>query len=151
MSSPLKTLTLALLILANPAGAHAQLEHHVRQGQNLARIAQRYEVTVANLAAANQLRSNAPLRAGQVLRIPERGVVYVTQGDTLASIARDNECAVVELRSANRLGEDGTLRIGQRLHLPGFDSVRERETAQQRWGAPRSPGVAELYRRSLDR
>lgn len=151
MSSPFKTLTVALLIFVSPAGAHAQVEHRVRSGQSLARIAQRYEVTVANLAAANQLRRTSQLHAGQVLRIPERGVVYVAQGDTLASIARDNGCSVGELRSANRLNDDAALRIGQRLQLPGFDAIRERETAQRRWGAPRSAGVAELYRRSLDR
>lgn len=151
MSSVWKTIAVATLIAALPAPAAAQREHRVRPGQSLARIASRYDVSVANLAAANQLRRTSQLRPGQMLRIPESGVVYVTRGDTLASIARSNDCTVAELRRANRLRDASALRIGQRLQLPGFDSVREREQARRRWGRPRSPGVATLYRRSLDR
>ncbi|MCB9591787.1 MAG: LysM peptidoglycan-binding domain-containing protein [Sandaracinaceae bacterium] len=133
-----------------PAAAEAQREHTVRPGQSLARIASRYEVSVDNLAAANQLRRNAQLRPGQTLRIPERGVHYVGRGETLAAIARQHECSVAALRSANRLRSD-SLRLGQRLLLPGFDSVPERQEAARQWGRPRSPGVASLYRRTIDR
>jgi len=122
----------------------------VRPGQSLARIARRYDVSVANLAAANDLRRNAQLRPGQTLRVPEQGVHYVARGETLATIARRHECSVAELRRSNRLRSDA-LRVGQRLQLPGHDTVETQQTAQRRWGRPRSPGVAQLYRRSLDR
>ncbi|MEQ8452641.1 MAG: LysM peptidoglycan-binding domain-containing protein [Sandaracinaceae bacterium] len=131
--------------------AHAQREHTVRSGQSLARVARRYEVSVTSLAAANGLSRDAQLRPGQVLRIPERGVHYVARGDTLASIARDHECSVRDLRRLNRLRDGSTLRIGQRLRLPGFDASEERQQAARRWGEPRHPGVAVLYRRTLDR
>ncbi len=137
-------------VLALPAAAKAQREHVVRPGQSLARIAQRYEVSVENLAAANQLRRTSQLRPGQTLRIPERGVHYVGRGETLASVARQHGCSVADLRRANRLRSD-SLRLGQRLLLPGFDSVEERQDAARQWGRPRSPGVATLYRRTIDR
>ncbi len=145
---------LAALTLAAALGwsapAAAQREHRVRPGQSLARIAGRYDVSVANLAAANNLRRSAQLRPGQVLRIPETGVHYVARGETLASIARDHDCSVADLRRVNRLRSD-SLRLGQRIELPGFDRVEERQQAARRWGQPRSPGVARFYRRSLDR
>ena len=143
--------TVVLLLLTSlVSSAHAQQEHRVRPGQSLARIARRYHVSVANLAAANQLRRTSQLRPGQTLRIPESGVHYVARGETLATIARAEECTVSALRSANRLRSD-SLRIGQRLELPGHDTGDVRQQAQRRWGRPRSPGVARLYRRSLDR
>ncbi len=141
---------LLFALAAWPGPAQAQREHRVRPGQSLARVARRYDVSVANLAAANNLRRNAQLRPGQTLRIPEQGVHYVARGETLATIARQEECSVAELRRANRLRSD-SLRIGQRLQLPGHDSVQTQELAQRRWGRPRSPGVARLYRRSIDR
>ena len=143
---------LSFFALTLTAGlAEAQREHTVRSGQSLARIARRHQVSVASLAAANGLSRNAQLRPGQVLRIPERGVHYVSRGDTLASIARDHECSVADLRRLNRLRAGSTLRIGQRLRLPGFDASEERQQAARRWGEPRHPGVAVLYRRTLDR
>ncbi|MBX3271869.1 MAG: LysM peptidoglycan-binding domain-containing protein [Sandaracinaceae bacterium] len=140
----------ALVVLGIPGGASAQREHTVRPGQSLARIAARYEVSVDNLAAANQLRRDAQLRPGMTLRVPERGIHYVGHGETLASIARQNGCSVTDLQRLNRLSGD-SLRLGQRLQLPGFASIQEQETAARRWGRPRSPGVARLYRRAGDR
>lgn len=133
------------------AAAHAQTEHTVRPGQSLARIARRYQVSVASLAGANGLERDASLRPGQVLRIPEQGTHYVSSGETLASIARDHSCSVADLVRLNRLREGRPLRIGQRLVLPGFQASRDRERAARRWGTPRNPGVATLYRRTLDR
>lgn len=149
----LSRLTVTILLcgsLSWSATALAQREHRVRPGQSLARIARRYDVSVANLAAANQLRRTAQLRPGQMLRIPENGVHYVARGETLAEIARDHDCRVADLRRINRLRSDA-LRVGQRIELPGFDSVDERQEARQRWGTPRNPGVVRLYRRSIDR
>ena len=150
MSARIRILAVCFAILTLPGVAEAQREHRVRPGQSLARIARRYEVSVANLAAANDLRRTAQLRPGMTLRIPEHGVHYVARGETLATIARRNDCSVADLRRANRLRSDN-LRAGQRLTLPGFDDVEERAQTARRWGRPRSPGVAHLYRRSIDR
>ncbi|MGE0787104.1 MAG: LysM peptidoglycan-binding domain-containing protein [Sandaracinaceae bacterium] len=150
MTARLAAVVVVLVCLAHAGVACAQLEHTVRSGQSLARIARRYDVSVANLAAANNLGRAAALRPGQVLRIPETGVHYVGRGEALATIAREHGCSVAELRQINHLRSD-SLRLGQRLELPGFDSVQQRARAERQWGRPRSPGVVSFYRRSMDR
>lgn len=132
------------LLLASSAAAEQR--HTVRSGQNLARIAKRYGVSVGQLLAANQMRRTDPLREGQVIRVPERGVVYVRSGDTLARIAKRHGVGVGELTRQNRIKPTANLRIGQRLILPGFEAAEELVKAEQRWGKPRRPGTATFYR-----
>src|SRR5690606_20083197 len=73
--------------LGLPMVASANKEHRVRDGQTLSAIARRYDVGVTSLAAANGISRGQPLRVGQVLRIPEAGVVFVQSGQTISSIA----------------------------------------------------------------
>ncbi len=129
------------------AGASAQGTHVVRPGQSLARIARRYHVTVADLAAANGLSATAAVRPGQELRLPESGCVYVAQGDSLIEIAHDHNCTVAELVRLNHLHEGQALQVGQRLTLPGYEPPRgSRGGTASRWGTPRTPGTATFYR-----
>lgn len=118
----------AFLVLLLHAPAHAQRKHTVQSGQTLGAIAQRYRVSVTNLAAANRLTSSSNLRVGQVLRIPPKGVIYVYPGQTLTGLAKLNKVSVKELAAANRLKPDASLRVGQRLELPGYSaSAKETE------------------------
>lgn len=133
-------------VAAFPRSSLAERQHTVQSGQTLARIAHHYSVTVASLAAANRLGRESMLRPGQVLRVPERGVVYVRSGQTLAGIARRYDLSVEALARQNHLKPGSVLRIGQRVLLPGYEAARERERAARRWGRPRRPGVAKLYR-----
>ncbi len=142
-------LLVSALALVPAPPAVAQAEHRVRSGQSLARIAQRYRVRVDNLAAANGMRRDSPLRPGQVLRIPEPGTHYVAAGETLASVARDESCSVADLQRLNRLGSR-PLRIGQRLILPSYEANQEREEAARQWGRPRTPGTATFFRSSIN-
>ncbi len=137
---------LGLALLLVPAALEAQREHRVRSGQTLSHIAHRYHVSVGSLTAANGLRRNAMLREGQVLRIPERGVVYVRSGQTLSHIARRNDVSVRQLARLNHIRPDANLQVGQRIVLPGHDPGSRQ--AADRWGRPRSPGVATFYRLS---
>jgi len=137
---------LALATLGGPRHAAADRQHVVREGQSLARIANRYSVPVSQLAAANGLALSDQVRPGQVLTVPERGVVYVRAGQTLARIARNHDVSVDALATQNRLRSDASLRVGQRLVLPGFEAAQEREVAERKWGRPRRPGTATFYR-----
>lgn len=119
-----------LLVLSFHAPAHAQRKHTVREGQTLGAIAQRYHVSVTNLAAANQLKKTSTLRVGQVLRIPPKGVVYVYPGQTLIGIAQMNKVSVKALARANRLSPEATLRVGQRLELPGYSEAAKENKAR---------------------
>ena len=134
---------MAFATLVTSPTADAQRQHRVRSGQTLARIARRYRVSVSNLAGANQLRSTARLREGQILTIPEEGVVYVAVGQTLSQIARENNVSMRDLARANRMSQNATLRPGQRLILPGQEHLAR---ARERYGRPRNPGVVDLFR-----
>lgn len=133
------------LVATAPCSASAQRQHTVRAGQSLSLIARRHSVSVADLAAANRMRTTDSLRPGQSLTVPPRGVTYVRPGQTLSHIAHEHDCSVDELRRLNRMRGRAGLRAGQRLILPGF--LPEEETTVRDWGAPAEPGVARIRRR----
>src|SRR5690349_2788158 len=122
----MRRLLLAVLVSAFAVAVGANVavagDHTVRQGQTLSQIARRYHITVGALASANGLAETASLQVGQVLQIPEQGVVFVREGQTLSHIARRHGVSIRELARANRLRDDATLRVGQRLTLPGYES-----------------------------
>ena len=139
-------LTMLLLAAAWPVAARAEREHTVSKGQTLSRIASRYGVSMAALAAANNMAQSSALRPGQVLVVPDRGVVFAAPGDTLASIARRHDCSAVDLARQNHMPVQSSLRVGQRLTLPGVESARAQNVAEKRWGAPKRAGTLTLYR-----
>lgn len=125
-----RAVAVVFLVFMLHSAAHAQRKHVVQQGQSLAAIAQRYRVSVTNLAAANRLKKTSNLRVGQVLRIPPKGVIYVYPGQTLTGIAQLNKVSVKALARANRLNPDATLRVGQRLELPGYSQSAKASKAR---------------------
>lgn len=145
LSRMLRALSLALVVgaAAAPAPARAERHHTVRPGQTLAAIARRYRVSVADLRAANRLRSPR-LRPGQSLTIPDRHTTYVRRGETLSHIAHRMHVSVSELRRANRLRRNARIRPGQRLVMPGYTP---REQLERDYGEPDHPGRVTLLRR----
>lgn len=117
----------------NTASSNYTVEH----GDNLWKIAKKNNVSVAELAAVNHLKSDSALRPGQKLTIPGRAtpssavapatastvtsnepVTYeVRSGDTLAVIAKRVGTTTATLRTMNRLKNDN-LRPGQKLKVP---------------------------------
>jgi LysM repeat protein len=104
--------------------------HRVVQGETFFGIARRYEVTTADLAAANPGLDPGLLRAGQVLRIPAPDgaaefapgarIHRVSSGETLFGISRRYGVPPERIRRVNRL-EDDRVRIGQTLIIPPAD------------------------------
>ncbi len=159
------SLTLAL-VAVRPA--RAEQTHTVRTGQSLGAIARKYDVTVWSLAARNGIEPDASVREGQVLSLPEKGVVYINEGQTLWSVARRHKCSVDVLAHENGLSPSSPLRPGMRLRLPGAaptpaasasgkgasakaPAVSNASTGNnyrggKDWGKPARPGRAELYR-----
>lgn len=133
---------LGLASLAMAAPARADRQHTVRPGQSLGQIARQYRIGIDDLAAANGLSQSDPIRDGQVLNVPPKGVVIVASGQTLGGIARAHGVTIAALAKSNKLGEGSTLRPGQRLLLPGVKLSKE----EQRWGKPKRPGVVTFYR-----
>lgn len=119
---------LCLVALIATAGtAHAQ-EIIVQPGDNLWSLAREHGTTVAELMAANDLRSER-LSLGQVLRLPgdAAGIEYVVApNDTLYDIARRFTVSVAALQAANGLAGT-TIRPGQTLTIPGGVEAPESE------------------------
>jgi uncharacterized protein YcbK (DUF882 family) len=147
----LLALALALTIFAAWSSAPARAEqthtaradqtHIVRAGQNLITIARAHGVTASSLAARNRLSQDAPLRDGQVLNLPEKGVVYISDGQTLWSIARRHGCSVDALARMNKLTTTSPLKPGMRLRLPGMAStIKDGEAGVLAKSAPASGG-----------
>jgi LysM repeat protein len=109
----------------------------VVKGDSLSKIAVKYHLTRSELAKANGIKADSPVKIGQKLIIPGKassagmysaaapatdngpaGVTYkVKSGDSLRLIAKHNGTTVSVLRSLNHLKSDN-VRVGQQLKLP---------------------------------
>lgn len=139
-------LILALLLIATvgvPAAAQDPQPYVVRAGDNLFRIAERYGVTVAAIAEANDLANTWQIFAGQTLIIPTVGSTapdpaqqqpaptaqpapaaqtqyHVIQwGDSLSTIATRYGMTMRELMALNGIDNPNLIYAGQRLIVAG--------------------------------
>ena len=90
----------------------------VKKGDTLYSIARKYNLTVDELKALNNLTSNE-LYIGQILDVvPIQSSSYVVKrGDTLYAIAKKYSVSVKDLKEVNNLNSD-ILYIGQELLIP---------------------------------
>ena len=95
----------------------------VQKGDSLWSIAKKYNTTIEELKAANNLSSNL-LSVGQILKIPtaqevpENYTIYTVQkGDTLYKIANEYNLTVDDLIEYNNLSSTN-LSIGQKILIP---------------------------------
>jgi LysM repeat protein len=97
----------------------------VRAGENLFRIALRYNTTIYSIARLNGLTNTRSIRAGQRLVVvtcarngrPARGTYVVQPGDNLFRIALRFGTSVTALRAANGL-RSNLIVPGQVLRIP---------------------------------
>ncbi|AGB40993.1 putative glycosyl hydrolase [Halobacteroides halobius DSM 5150] len=102
--------------------------YKIKTGDTLYEIAQRYNISVADLKEANQRVDPQNLKVGEIICIPlatppvecpEDSITYeVKRGDTFYSIAREYEITVDQLREANPNINPNALLIGQILCIP---------------------------------
>ncbi len=117
------------------------LSYVVRRGDSLSVIAERYNTTISELVAINQLRDRNTIRIGQQillpqqdgsiptlvvnngspLEIPANGLYEVRRGDTLSIIAERYQVSVDSLVALNSLNNRGMIYPGQSLRLRSND------------------------------
>jgi murein DD-endopeptidase MepM/ murein hydrolase activator NlpD len=129
----------------------------VESGDSLWAIAQRHDVSVEGLAAANRLALTAVLQPGQRLAIPALGTAaarppvrpattttahVVRPGETLWGIAQRYGARVEDIMAMNDLGHSDWIKPGQRIvvSLPRHRQV----AAQARQSAPVTASVQAL-------
>ncbi|MCR5401711.1 MAG: LysM peptidoglycan-binding domain-containing protein [Treponema sp.] len=137
----------ALTLFALPL--FSESHYTVKAGDTLYSISRRYEITVAELKAANNLESDS-LKAGVRLVIPQANIqnaaalassipassndsktsnvekqisIYqVQKGDTLYAIARKFQTNISEILSINNIDDKAVIKEGQKLKVPSKDA-----------------------------
>ena len=100
--------------------------HTVKSGDTLTSIARKFDMSVSELADANDLNSKKTLRLGAKIRGPATtSKAYVVQsGDTLGDIAKRFNVSVRSLAAENNLRSTASVRKGQKIVLP--DGYKDR-------------------------
>lgn len=144
-----KILTFILITLLGTFFLFADSSYIVKKGDTLYSISRKYQITVPELRAANNLSENDILKEGAKLIIPSADIenavalstktssktekkdtenksqsyktsTYTVQkGDTLYAIARKYGIKLNELLSLNNIDSSSTIKAGQKLLVPG--------------------------------
>ena len=114
-------------------------DYTVVKGDNLSKLARKYNTTVDELARLNGLKTKKQkdtIRIGQTLKLPDiaqgaraqpaapspapAGDAYtILRGDTLSAIANKYNTTVSELAALNNIADPNVIRAGATLKLPG--------------------------------
>ena len=116
-----------------------QKYHKVRRGETVSHIARKFRTTSSKIKNVNSLRSDYRIRAGQVLRIPQRisqrqktnrktaslskklnkKIIHVVKrGETLFDISRRYQVPIHEIAFVNSIKNRSLIYIGKRLVIP---------------------------------
>lgn len=133
-----------IILLVSSSFLYADETYLVQKGDTLYSISRKYQITVAELRTANNLKEKDVLKAGQKLVIPTADIgtaaalsstktknesktkqelapqtdTYVVQkGDTFYSLARKNGMTVAELLALNNLDSNAVLKTGMKLKI----------------------------------
>lgn len=91
----------------------------VKSGESLNSLANKYGVSVADLAATNNLSVTDKLKIGQTIKVPKLTETYVVKsGDSLNSVAKKYGISVNDLAKMNNLDKNAGLKKGQKLTVP---------------------------------
>jgi LysM repeat protein len=119
----------SVLQSAEVTGVTPASTYKVQPNDSLWKVAKKHGLGVDDLAKANSLKPNTPLKVGQKLIIPGKSpkagsapsgtrTYTVKAGESLGGIARKQGTTVADLRSLNPDLKNDTVRVGQELILP---------------------------------
>ena len=96
-------------------------QYTVVAGDSLAKLSERYDISIEAIVWANDMRTTDILKPGMTLKIPPiSGVIHrVVKGDTLSEIAGRYKIDIDDIIRVNRLTDAGALRVGTDLVIPG--------------------------------
>ena len=132
--------------------------YKVEKGDTLYSISRKYQITVAELRAANNLSENDVIKVGQKLRIPTADIsnaaalatdnkattassgatlsaatktkeYTVVKGDTMYSIAKKNGMTLAEFMALNGLDNSSVIKVGQKLKIADASSTTKTTTS----------------------
>lgn len=151
MKFSLKKFISSLFIFVLFFSLNCENSHNVQKGETLYSISKKYQLTVAELRAANNLSENDVLKAGQKLIIPEADIstaavlsslqkinnsqdkneiktsfYEIQKGDTLYAIAKKNNISVAQLLLINDFDSSVVIKIGQKIKIPQIQNNQEK-------------------------
>jgi len=103
-----------------PDGSALVRTYKVKNGDNVNKIASRFQVSVMSVVWANNLKSKTDLHTGEILRIPPVTglIIQVSTTDTLDSLAAEYNVNKADILATNGIS-DPNLIVGQVLVIPG--------------------------------
>jgi soluble lytic murein transglycosylase-like protein len=139
------SLVIGVFVMALPAGAAAEVPHVVLPGESLTSVARTDGLSIASLAAANDLSPNAELLVGQILQIPALtpytaakptvAVSTTATASTTATVSRTTVTTTAAPKAAVSSTESGPDPTAQRVSAAEIAEIADAD------GVP--PGLAE--------
>lgn len=163
----LKIVKICAFIILASASVFADSSYVVKKGDTLYSISRKYQITVPELRAANNLSENDVLKEGAKLVIPSADIgnaaalsydskksspsvssstkatasYTVKAGDTLYGIARKYNIKLPELLAMNSLDNGATIKVGQKITVPGNASLASVVTGSSNTSSASSAGT----------
>jgi len=101
-------------------GGTSIVTHVVAQGETLAQIASKMNVSVEEIMADNELVSESQITPGQKLYASAEGLIHVIKsGQTLSDISKTYGVAIDKIAQANGITDPSKIIAGQRIMIPG--------------------------------
>lgn len=162
MKTNKKIFTTTIILAFFAVSAFCDTTYKVEKGDTLYSISKKYQLTVAELRAANNLSESDVLKAGQKLIIPDadistavalssdnsttkanvtaKTVEYtIVKGDTLYGIAKKNGMTVADLLSINNLDSSAVIKVGQKIKIRAGNTGATNENVTKTAGQPSKP------------
>ncbi len=150
-----------LIFTLTAAFIFADTTYKVEKGDTLYSISRKYQITVAELRAANNLSENDVIKVGQKLKIPTADIsnaaalasdnkaggatlsnatptkeYTVVKGDTMYSIAKKNGMTLAEFMALNGLDNSSVIKVGQKLKIAVAGSTKTTTTSSASSAVP---------------
>ena len=164
-----KTLLICAILFAASISLFADTTYKVEKGDTLYSISRKYQITVAELRAANNLSENDVIKVGQKLKIPTADIsnaaalatdnkattsgsatlsatkatkeYTVVKGDTMYSISKKNGMTLAEFMALNGLDSNSVIKVGQKLKIYSATGVPEPVEGQKTTSSSTSSGT----------